>query len=1425
MPYLSKSTISRFFTSECEKQLRLVLSPSTRPFSPERTAEAMPPEQPPRPGLEQIAQAGQVWAEQKLAELEDVFGTDVLLGRRGTPPVGVTPRQVRFQEDRLASWIGQARAGQFLVECDFPVGPVFVAAMGIGSFASRFNLHYTDLRPDLIEVRAAGSSMVRLTPAGEVVPIGPGDSRRQLRVIDIKLTSEPGPSYFAEVTYYSLALAGWLVDSGLDSQFVVTPDAAVWPGSYQTSALLAAHQLRAGGVMVTDGDLRAALAEDLEEAPLPVFASRLRQFFTVELPRALATPWRDLPWHVSSKCRGCEYLGQRWPGSNATPDLGQCIPTAAASGHLSQIAFITRGASTVLRDAGVASVGQVAAMGPADETFDRHHGLRAQRVVITGRARALATRSAGIPDRAGTSATLPKWADLRIYLTADFDATSAITLAFGCKAFWRESTPFGSAPTGNFQRYPATVRVVAAKDLREEQKELLNFLNDLDAIITQAQTTDPQARIQIYLWDSLTYEHLTRVIGRHLPAILNNNSLRRLAWLFPPEQLVPNATAVAEPVITVVRNAVRSLLALPTPHHYSLLSTARAYHDPAIQPPWDEFRVPSLFEDPLSDQVPSERAHAIWNRVGGRYSWAQQTSDLLKTVKVRLDALEAVTRRLQADLRGVLVRQAPRVTAIRPPQLLNRVAADGQLLYAHAKLNAALDAQKKAQLRAMPPHEREARFASARGTTRLTGPAEATALARLNLSPAPDRWVYRLRPGSREVKCHPGEFLWAISPESIPGLLNRLVAAVIAGDQTLEFRWARERFARMEQVLQVSIRAIDRDAGLIVVDGDPYRAALRADLLAAGLVDLSNNVVLDPVAGDFFTGKLRATLEAIGNPPRARAHPLVTLAVGQLGSGARRSGATPVDAFLWDAAKTSATPVSRVLTGLQGRLQAAGHVLNPSQWRAWREALTRRLTLIWGPPGTGKSRTLQVIALGGVLQALHAGRPLRVLITSSNYTAIDNVLGYLAASLPSLAPQAVLRRLRSDSNPPPAWATGPVDVPTSDRQATAALHQQLTSGSGVSVVAGVPMQVHNLMVRTTGSPVAEFFDLLVVDEASQVDTANAVLALASAAPGASLVVAGDPLQLPPIHHTDPPLGLEHLVGPVFNFYARHHGIIPERLEENYRSTETIVELARTAGYPPSLRAASPKLRLQLLQPLPTGPTPPPDWPAGLYWTEEWSTLLDPALPATCFVYPDGTSGQWNAFEADAVVALARLLWGRLADQLDGEVDPATGMPRPAGSLPYGVEGFWQRGLGIVTPHRAQQSLIIQRLHRLFAVTGTTYQQIRDAVDTVERFQGQQRDIILASYAVGDPDTIADEVEFLHSLNRFNVLATRARAKLVVVLSEQVVHYMAGDIAVLRGSQLLKSYAETFCAQRRPMQLGVIESGQSRTVEGSFRWHS
>ena len=95
--------------------------------------------------------------------------------------------------------------------------------------------------------------------------------------------------------------------------------------------------------------------------------------------------------------------------------------------------------------------------------------------------------------------------------------------------------------------------------------------------------------------------------------------------------------------------------------------------------------------------------------------------------------------------------------------------------------------------------------------------------------------------------------------------------------------------------------------------------------------------------------------------------------------------------------------------------------------------------------------------------------------------------------------------------------------------------------------------------------------------------------------------------------------------------------------------------------------------------------------------------------------------------------------------------------------------------------------------------------------------------MLATFALGDPDAIRDEDEFLLSLNRFNVMASRARVKLVVFLSREVVDHLAHDIEVLHGSKLLKVYAETFCANSRPMDLGYLENGEAVIRRGAFRY--
>ncbi len=92
-------------------------------------------------------------------------------------------------------------------------------------------------------------------------------------------------------------------------------------------------------------------------------------------------------------------------------------------------------------------------------------------------------------------------------------------------------------------------------------------------------------------------------------------------------------------------------------------------------------------------------------------------------------------------------------------------------------------------------------------------------------------------------------------------------------------------------------------------------------------------------------------------------------------------------------------------------------------------------------------------------------------------------------------------------------------------------------------------------------------------------------------------------------------------------------------------------------------------------------------------------------------------------------------------------------------------------MAIITPHRAQNNAILQRLGKILA---GHHPSARDnirlpLVDTVERIQGAERDIILFGLTASDPDHLTSE--FLNSPNRLNVAMTRARKKLVIMGSQ------------------------------------------------------
>jgi len=81
------------------------------------------------------------------------------------------------------------------------------------------------------------------------------------------------------------------------------------------------------------------------------------------------------------------------------------------------------------------------------------------------------------------------------------------------------------------------------------------------------------------------------------------------------------------------------------------------------------------------------------------------------------------------------------------------------------------------------------------------------------------------------------------------------------------------------------------------------------------------------------------------------------------------------------------------------------------------------------------------------------------------------------------------------------------------------------------------------------------------------------------------------------------------------------------------------------------------------------------------------------------------------------------------------------------------------------------------------------------VDTVERFQGGERDVIIMTATVSDPDYIAAESDFLLDLNRLNVAMSRMKKKLIVLVSESIPEHIPLDIESYDQALLWKGLAE------------------------------
>ena len=140
-----------------------------------------------------------------------------------------------------------------------------------------------------------------------------------------------------------------------------------------------------------------------------------------------------------------------------------------------------------------------------DSAFDAHHRLRGQRGAVSARANALVHHEGSrVANPDASSIALPRWAKLRVFLTADFDPGSAITVAFGLRWAWLDR----DGQLESVERH--SVHLVRARSIEAEWETFAAVLEDLARLLSEAESRDRDAAFQAVSYTHLAGAALTR---------------------------------------------------------------------------------------------------------------------------------------------------------------------------------------------------------------------------------------------------------------------------------------------------------------------------------------------------------------------------------------------------------------------------------------------------------------------------------------------------------------------------------------------------------------------------------------------------------------------------------------------------------------------------------------------------------------------------------------------------------------------------------------------------------------------------------------------------------------------------------------------------------------------------------------------------
>lgn len=458
--------------------------------------------------------------------------------------------------------------------------------------------------------------------------------------------------------------------------------------------------------------------------------------------------------------------------------------------------------------------------------------------------------------------------------------------------------------------------------------------------------------------------------------------------------------------------------------------------------------------------------------------------------------------------------------------------------------------------------------------------------------------------------------------------------------------------------------------------------------------------------------------------------------------------------------------------------------------------------LVQGPPGTGKSHSTAFALFARLQGALAAGRDYRVFLACKTHAATDVLLQNVVGV------QERLRRMRREqpdlfaayfdmrllavplfrAAPRGAAPAGATALPRDNARPPGtmrAVDRLLVAPA--CVVAATPAGIRGFLKDRWPKALFghELGDCLVLDEASQLNLPEACMAALPLKAAGHLIVVGDHRQMPPIVKHDWAGERRRTFQEFRSYESLFLALLPLGLPliqftESFRLHADMAEFLRREIYAQDGIAYHSRRHGTL-------PAFPHDDPFV-------AAVLTPAHPLIVVVHDEARSQQRNPFERELIAPILETL-----------ADPATYALGP------------EHGLGVVVPHRAQRAELRERVPALAILDPVTGAVARSAVDTVERFQGDERSAILVSATESDREYLLTTGDFLLDPRRLTVALSRAKEKLILVASRAVFEVFSADEETFAHAQLWKNLLRHTCTV--PLWTGERE-GHRVTVWGN-----